>query len=52
MQNSNYFLGKNTYKVGESLRDVKNLARHSILATTKWYIQADTQAKWKLVDMV
>jgi integrase len=43
---------KNTSKVGGSLRDVQDLAGHSSLATTQRYIQADTQAKRKLVDMV
>jgi len=43
---------KGVSKVGGSLRDVQDLAGHSSLATTQRYIQSDTQAKRKLVDMV
>jgi integrase len=43
---------KNTSKVGGSLRDVQELAGHSSLATTQLYVQGDTAAKRKLVDMV
>lgn len=42
---------KNTSKVGGSLRDVQEMAGHSSLSLTQRYIQADTQAKRKLVDM-
>ena len=42
---------KNTSLVGGSLRDVQELAGHSSLATTQRYIQADTEAKRKLVDI-
>lgn len=42
---------KNTSKVGGSLRDVQDLAGHSSLATTQRYIQSDTEAKRKLVDI-
>ncbi len=42
---------KNTSKVGGSLRDVQELAGHSSLATTQRYIQADTEAKRKLVEI-
>lgn len=43
---------KNTSRVGGSLRDVQELAGHSSLATTQRYVQGDTAAKRKLVDMV
>jgi len=43
---------KNTSRVGGSLRDVQELAGHSSLATTQRYIQADTEAKRKIIDMV
>jgi integrase len=43
---------KNTSRVGGSLRDVQELAGHSSLATTQLYVQGDTAAKRKLVDMV
>jgi integrase/recombinase XerD len=43
---------KNTSRVGASLRDVQELAGHSSLATTQRYVQGDTAAKRKLVDMV
>jgi integrase len=42
---------KNTSKVGGSLRDVQELAGHSSLATTQRYVQGDTAAKRKLVDI-
>ncbi len=42
---------KNTSKVGGSLKDVQDLAGHVSLATTQRYIQSDTAAKRKLVDM-
>jgi len=34
------------------LRDVQELAGHSSLQTTQGYIQGDTDAKRKLVDMI
>ena len=37
---------------GVPLRDVQELAGHSSLATTQRYVQGDTAAKRKLVDMV
>ncbi len=37
---------------GGSLRDVQELAGHSSLQTTQGYIQGDTDAKRKLVDMI
>jgi integrase len=43
---------KNTSRVGGSLRDVQELAGHSSLATTQRYVQGDTAAKRKLVDMI
>ncbi len=42
---------KNTSRAGGSLRDVQELAGHSSLATTQRYVQGDTAAKRKLVDM-
>ncbi len=42
---------KNTSRAGGSLRDVQELAGHSSLAMTQRYIQSDTEAKRKLVDM-
>ena len=42
---------KNTSRVGGSLRDVQELAGHTSLATTQRYVQGDTAAKRKLVDM-
>ena len=43
---------KNTSRVGGSLWDVQELAGHSSLSTTQRYVQGDTAAKRKLVDMV
>ncbi len=37
---------------GGSLRDVQELAGHSSLQTTQGYIQGDTDAKRRLVDMI
>ncbi len=42
---------KNTSRAGGSLRDVQELAGHSSFATTQRYVQGDTAAKRKLVDM-
>ncbi len=42
---------KNTTRAGGWLRDVQELAGHSSLATTQRYVQGDTAAKRKLVDM-
>lgn len=43
---------KNTSRVGGSLRDVQELAGHTSLATTQRYVEGDTAAKRKLVDLV
>jgi len=43
---------KNISKAGGSLRDVQDLAGHSFLATTQNYIQADSNAKRILIDLV
>ena len=43
---------RNVSRVGGSLRDVQELAGHSSLQTTQRYVQGDTQAKRRLVDMV
>jgi integrase/recombinase XerD len=42
---------KNIIAAGGSLRDVPELAGHSSLATTQRYIQGDTDAKRKVVDL-
>ncbi len=38
--------------VGGSLRDVQCLAGHSSLNTTQRYIESDTEARRKIVDLV
>ena len=38
--------------VGGSLRDVQMLAGHSSLAVTQRYIEGDTEARRKVVDLV
>ena len=38
--------------VGESLRDVQELAGHTSLAMTQRYIEGDTEAKRKLVALL
>ena len=43
---------KKATTVGGSLRDVQMLAGHSSLQTTQRYIEADTDAQRKLVDLV
>lgn len=43
---------KKAATVGGSLRDVQMLAGHSSLQTTQRYIEADTDAQRKLVDLV
>jgi integrase/recombinase XerD len=43
---------RNVSRVGGSLRDVQELAGHSSLQTTQRYVQGDSQAKRRLVDMV
>lgn len=43
---------KRVVEAGGSLRDVQELAGHSSLATTQRYIQGDSDAKRKLVDLV
>ncbi len=42
---------KNTSRAGGSLKDVQELSGHVSLSTTQRYIQSDTAAKRKLVDM-
>src|SRR5215475_1992251 len=42
---------KNIIAVGGSLRDVQELAGHSSLSTTQRYIEGDTEAKRKVVDL-
>jgi integrase/recombinase XerD len=42
---------KNIIAAGGSLRDVQELAGHASLATTQRYIQGDTDAKRKVVDL-
>jgi integrase/recombinase XerD len=42
---------KNT-QVGGSLRDVQYLAGHSSLQTTQRYIESDSEARRKLVDII
>ena len=42
---------KNTSRAGGSLKDVQDLSGHVSLSTTQRYIQSDTEAKRKLVDM-
>jgi integrase/recombinase XerD len=39
-------------EVGGSLRDVQQLAGHSNLGTTQRYIEGDTEAKRKLVNLI
>lgn len=43
---------KKATTVGGSLRDVQMLAGHASLQTTQSYIEADTEAQRKLVDLV
>jgi integrase len=42
---------KNIIAAGGSLRDVQELAGHASLATTQRYIQGDTEAKRRVVDL-
>jgi integrase/recombinase XerD len=42
---------KKIIEAGGSLRDVQELAGHSSLATTQRYIQSDTDAKRRVVDL-
>ncbi len=42
---------KNISRAGGSLKDVMEIAGHQNLATTQRYVQGDTAAKRKLVDM-
>jgi integrase len=42
---------KNIIAAGGSLRDVQELAGHSSLATTQRYIEGDTDAKRRVVDL-
>ena len=43
---------KNVVKAGGSLRDVQQLAGHSSLQTTQRYIEGDSDAKKRLVDLI
>ena len=42
---------KKIVEAGGSLRDVQELAGHASLATTQRYIQGDTAAKRRVVDL-
>jgi integrase len=42
---------KKIVEAGGSLRDVQELAGHASLATTQRYIQGDTEAKRRVVDL-
>jgi integrase len=42
---------KNIIAAGGSLRDVQELAGHASLATTQRYVQGDTEAKRRVVDL-
>jgi len=39
-------------EAGGSLRDVQQLAGHASLATTQAYIEGDTEAKRKVIDLI
>ena len=39
-------------EAGGSLRDVQQLAGHRSLATTQRYVEGDTEAKRKLVNLI
>jgi integrase/recombinase XerD len=39
-------------EAGGSLRDVQQLAGHSSLQTTQRYVEGDTDAKRKLVNLI
>ena len=43
---------RRTSNFGGSLRDVQFLAGHSSLQTTQRYIEGDTQAQVKIVDLI
>ena len=43
---------KKVVEAGGSLRDVQQLAGHSSLQTTQRYIEGDSEAKRKLVDLI
>ena len=43
---------KKVSEAGRSLRDVQELAGHASLQTTQRYVQGDTEAKKRLVNMV
>ena len=43
---------KKITEAGGSLRDVQELAGHASLATTQRYIQGDTAAKRKVIELI
>ena len=43
---------KQVFKAGGSLRDVQELAGHKSIAMTQRYIEGDTEAKRRLVDLI
>ncbi|WP_257129604.1 tyrosine-type recombinase/integrase [Piscirickettsia salmonis] len=43
---------KNVIRAGGSLRDVQQLVGHSSLQTTQHYIEGDSEAKKKLVELI
>ncbi|WP_139121832.1 site-specific integrase, partial [Piscirickettsia litoralis] len=43
---------KNIIKAGGSLRDVQQLAGHTTLQTTQRYIEGDSEAKKKIVNLI
>jgi integrase len=44
--------GPSQISAGGSLRDVQQLVGHASLATTQKYIEGDTEAKRKLVNLI
>ena len=43
---------KQVFKAGGSLRDVQELAGHKSIAMTQRYIEGDSEAKRRLVDLI
>jgi len=43
---------KQVFKAGVSLRDVQELVGHKSIAMTQRYIEGDTEAKRRLVDLI